>query len=143
MSSSQDIIRLHIQNIMSKTEIEGRLEIQTNGRLVLYDCPHWSHKASSLLFYQYPNIIISINQCNSSISGFVVVFEEKSQHHARLRMVISLILAFIILFTLYVYYNRYALWTYVHDNYLYSIFSKKKIFQFFLHNMHFFESFFN
>jgi len=128
---------------MSKAELEGRLEIQNNGKVILFDCPYWSHKASALLCYQYPNVIISINQCNNSISGYVVVFEEKSRHHAQLRMIISLIFGFMILFTLYVYYHRNVLWTYIHDNYLYSVLSKKRIFHFFLQTMYFFESFFN
>lgn len=132
-----------VHDVVSKADIEGRLVTQTNGTVMLFDCPLWSHKASSLLSYQHPNVIISVNQCISSLSGYVVIFEEKSNQIAFIRLIIAFVFGIFLFISFYVYYNRYYLLAYLHENYLSSFLNKKFGLQILLRLMHSFESYFS
>lgn len=79
-----------IDTIMSKIEIYGRLVTHSSGKLILYDCPSWPGKASSLIFSRFPNISIAIEQNTSSLSGYIIIFDEISNVKSRQRFFYSL-----------------------------------------------------
>jgi len=95
-----------VENIMSKTNTHGRLVSQSSGSKVwVYDCPHWSQKTSSYLNFCYPNIVTSVEQCSSSVSGFVIILEEKKHSYALFRVCIAFSFIVFLSLVLYVYYN--------------------------------------
>lgn len=140
--SSSPHLGILIEGILSKVGLEGRLVQQSNGNWILYDCPLWSHKASSLLHYEHPNVIVSIEQCNSSISGFIILFEEKTSDSAWIRAVVALVLASALLVTLYVYYHRFAVLKYVQEHYLSHILTQKNVMHWGFRAVHAVESLF-
>jgi hypothetical protein len=91
-----------IADIMNKTNIHGRIVYHTSGKVVIYDCPHWSNKASSLVHFQKPNVVISVEQCMGSLSGYIVILEEKTINHAQKRFCIALFIGFLLFSFIYV-----------------------------------------
>jgi hypothetical protein len=65
-----------IQFVCHKTKTEGRIIQLTNGKILVFDCPYWSTKASTLLHLYKPDAIISIEQSTASLSGFIVTMDE-------------------------------------------------------------------
>lgn len=97
----QDII----ENVMAKTAVNGRLVQHSSGkRILMYDCPQWPQKASSFLHFCHPNIVMSTEQCTSSVSGYILVFEEKKANHAFVRVMVALFFMICLCITLSLYY---------------------------------------
>jgi len=94
-----------ITNVMNKTGTNGRIVSHSSGKIILYDCPYWSNKASSYVHFQNPNVVVSIEQCHGSLSGFIIVFEEKKSIYARRKFIVALSVSFLIFCLLYALHN--------------------------------------
>lgn len=96
-----------IENIMSKTEIYGRLVDHSSGKVILYDCPYWPGKASTWIFSRFPNISIAVEQNSFSLSGYIIIFDEISHVKNRQRFLYSLLI-FVLVFGMLSTANYYA-----------------------------------
>jgi len=87
-----------IEQIMSKSDIYGRLVSHSSGKLILYDCPHWPGKATSWIFCRFPNVSVGVEQNTSSLSGYIIIFDEMSNVKGRQKFLYSLmVLGFVFL----------------------------------------------
>jgi len=96
-----------IESIMDRANTRGRLVSQSSpgNKIWIYDCPHWPQKISSYINFCHPNIVMSIEQCSASLSGFVIILEEKKSSHALLRVCIAFSFIGLLTLILYTYYN--------------------------------------
>lgn len=93
-----------VRNICLKSGIEHRLVQFSNGSVLLYDCPHWPPTASSYLHIHASNILISVYSCSSSLSGYVLVFEEQNATNVVRNLKLSFV-AIILYFIFFVWFN--------------------------------------
>jgi hypothetical protein len=68
-----------MQFVCHKTKTEGRIIQLANGKILVFDCPYWSTKASTLLHLYKPDANISIEQSTASLSGFIVTIDENAK----------------------------------------------------------------
>jgi hypothetical protein len=57
---------------------DGNVVQHSDGSVHVMDCPYWSPRASTMLRYDCPGAVISVQSSASSLSGFVVVIRHPS-----------------------------------------------------------------
>lgn len=83
-----------------QSERHGGRTLRTNEHtLVLYDCGFWADTYSTLVKDAFPEVDISIQVSQGSLSGFVVVFHLMSDRSAYLWVALSVALVMVVLLT--------------------------------------------
>jgi len=111
MASSKGTSHLlqSVQRVCDQTKLSARLVQHTNGKVHAFDCPQWSNKTASLFRFQEPNAIVCVEQSVASLSGFVLVIEERRARHAGFRIfmaIASTCLVYLALWLLYSHINN-------------------------------------
>lgn len=65
----------HVNYIARVKELGGRCTAVDSTRCILYDSSNWTHAMQNYIKRMYPTCCITISSLESSISGFVVIFE--------------------------------------------------------------------
>ena len=97
-----------VQEVCDQTRTSARLVQHSNGKVYAFDCHEWSAKAASLFRFQQPNAIVCVEQSVSSLSGFVLIIEEKRAKHASSRILVALTATFFVYAVLWVLYAHTA-----------------------------------
>ena len=84
-------------------EIEGILQSQNTGARVckkdthsftVYDCPEWGLTLENKLLDRFPELVITVESSNKSLSGFILILtRNNTQHEVIWTMVAGLLLA--------------------------------------------------
>lgn len=65
----------HINYIANVKHLGGRCTAVDSTRCILYDSANWTHAMQNHIKRMYPTCCIQISALESSISGFVVIFD--------------------------------------------------------------------
>lgn len=95
-----------VQRVCDQTKLSARLVQHSNGRVHAYDCPQWSNKTASLFRFQEPNAIVCVEQSVASLSGFVLVIEERRARHIGLRMFMAIASTCFVYLALWLLYSH-------------------------------------
>ena len=79
-----------------QTKTSARLVQHTSGKIYVFDCPKWSNNAASVFKFHQPNAVICVEQASSSLSGFVLIIEEKKAKNVMYRIWASLFATLIV-----------------------------------------------
>jgi len=79
-----------------QTKTSARLVQHTSGKIYVFDCPKWSNSVASVFKFKQPNAVICVEQASSSLSGFVLVIEEKKAKNVVYRIWASLFATLIV-----------------------------------------------
>lgn len=104
-SGNENKLECILERAMAKTDTCGRIVMHSSGKILVYDCACWSNKISSMIQFRYPNLMVSVEQNLSSLSGYVIVLEEKDVKYVFLRLTISVIVGSMAFCTLYTLHN--------------------------------------
>lgn len=95
-----------VQDVCDQTKTSARLVQHTNGKVHAFDCHQWSMKAASLFRFQQPNAVVCVEQSVASLSGFVLVIEEKKAKYAAYRIFVALAATIFVYFALWLLYTH-------------------------------------
>ena len=79
-----------------QTKTSARLVQHTSGKIYVFDCPKWSNSVASVFKFKQPNAVICVEQASTSLSGFVLVIEEKKAKNVVYRIWASLFATLIV-----------------------------------------------
>jgi hypothetical protein len=65
----------YVKRIASVNRLGGTCLPVDDNRCILYDCSNWTNEMHALVRHRFPTCSISISTLESSVSGFVVMFE--------------------------------------------------------------------
>lgn len=97
-----------VQDVCDQTRTSARLVQHSNGKVYVFDCPQWSMKAASLFRFQQPNAIVCAEQSVASLSGFVLVIEERNAKCASSRIFVALAATMFVYAALWFLYSHTA-----------------------------------
>jgi hypothetical protein len=97
-----------VQDVCDQTRTSARLVQHSNGKVYAFDCHQWSMKAASLFRFQQPNAIVCVEQSVASLSGFVLIIEEKRAKYASSRIFVALIATMFVYAALWILYAHTA-----------------------------------
>jgi hypothetical protein len=95
-----------VQDVCDQARTSARLVQHSNGKVYAFDCHQWSMKAASLFRFQQPNAIVCVEQSAASLSGFVLVIEEKKAKYASSRIFVALTATMFVYTVLWVLYSH-------------------------------------
>lgn len=72
----------YIENICNIQTCGGRCVRLTDKVCALYDHPIWTDMYHNSILLHFPSCVITVKTCESSLSGFVVMFELQQEPHA-------------------------------------------------------------
>jgi hypothetical protein len=64
-----------VKRVASVTRLGGTCHAVDDRRCILYDCSNWTNEMHALVRHRFPTCTISVSTLESSVSGFVVMFE--------------------------------------------------------------------
>jgi len=103
---SEENLWQSVKMACDQTKTNARLVKHTNGKIYIFDCPKWSNHVASIFKFQHPNAIICVEQASSSLSGFVLIIEEKKTKHVTYRIWASLMATFVVYIFLWILYEN-------------------------------------
>lgn len=74
-----------IQEVCDKCNISGRLVMESNGSVTVFDCSEWTSKVIQLLRFRNPNIHFEVYESTMSLSGFIIVFTDRKHKNGIMR----------------------------------------------------------
>ena len=87
-----------VQDICTQTNTTARLVQQSNGRVFVYDCPEWTSKTTALLLFRRPNASLSVQPSLISLSGYILIIQDKIKARFVGTRVFTAVVATILLF---------------------------------------------
>jgi hypothetical protein len=106
------MLQKDIEEILNAHDTGARVCKTDNSQFIVYDCPEWGQQLENKLLGKYPQMTISIQSSNKSLSGFILLLSVNNiQHEMTWATIVGLLLAMNYFFYKECVYHTIALFT--------------------------------